>query len=517
MSETNARPSIAGSNIQPLSVLLDDLPYDEGETIVVTPARRLTIGELRRAVHARADLLRAADVRPGTPVGTIVDSGLTSMISMFAIWTVGAVHVPINSRLTPAEVTEFLVETPVGLVVCSPETAQRYDIPAGLAVIDPAGGGRILRPAAPIERPYDPDVAIVLRTSGTTGRPKAVLLRHTGTLAALDASLRKIRRHNNIRIDPSRPLRMNIVPASLALWAGIYNTVFSLRAGFGVVLLDKFTVPDFVAAVREFRIKSTVLAPAMVTMLTDDDRLHDLAPLDLVRSITAPLSPQVARSFYDKFGVFVLNSYGQTELGGEVAGWTNADVREFGVAKLGAVGRPYDDVDLRVVGPDGTVLGAGEYGEIQVDSPYRMHGYASSDSGAPDDDQRFADGYLRTGDIGCVDADGFVWIQGRVSDMINRGGLKVFPDEVEEVLRRHPLVHDACVCAVPDHRLGEVPHAWVIADGELDLEVLGTWCREHLVPYKIPAGFSRAVEFPRNEIGKVLRRDLARTIAAPIE
>ena len=139
-----------------------------------------------------------------------------------------------------------------------------------------------------------------------------------------------------------------------------------------------------------------------------------------------------------------------------------------------------------------------------------MGGYAGTGAaGQESADERFVDGYLHTGDLGWVDADGFLWIEGRVSDMINRGGLKVFPDEVEEVLRRHPAVRDAGVAPLPDPRLGEVPHAWVVSGQEIDPAELSAWCREYLAPYKVPAGFTRIDALPRSAVGKLLRRELA--------
>jgi acyl-CoA synthetase (AMP-forming)/AMP-acid ligase II len=338
-----------------------------------------------------------------------------------------------------------------------------------------------------------------------------VPLRHSGTLDAVDASIAKLRGRARGDQAPSNPAprRMNLIPVPLALWGAIWNTLFSLRAGFGVVLLDTFTTAKFAAVVREHDITSTVLPPAMLTMLADDPLITGLPPLRMVRSITAPLSPAVARKFHERFGIVVLNSYGQTELGGEVVGWTAVDTREFGDRKLGAVGRPYADVDLRIRGDDGCYAPDGERGEILVRSPFRMD--ESSQDGS-----RLAGGFLRTGDLGYLDADGFLWVEGRVSDMINRGGLKVFPDEVEEVLRGHPAVRDAGVAALPDRRLGEVPHAWLVCDGPLDPASLRSWCREHLAPYKVPAGFTQVDALPRNDMGKLLRRELtARASAEP--
>jgi acyl-coenzyme A synthetase/AMP-(fatty) acid ligase len=294
----------------------------------------------------------------------------------------------------------------------------------------------------------------------------------------------------------------NLVPTSLALWAGIWNTLFALRLGAPVVLMDRFDPLDYATLVKRFRIKSTVLAPAMMTMLATDPRIVDLDPLRLVRSVTAPLLPDQARRFHERFGVDVLNSYGQTELGGEVVGWTTADIREFGAAKLGAVGRPHPGVSIRVLDQDHRELPANELGEIYVRSPF-------ANPELPLD--RVLDGYLRTGDLGRLDDDGFLWIEGRVSDMINRGGLKILPQEVEATLRTHPEVVDACVAGVPDERLGEVPVAWVrpTPGTTPDEDALRSYLRDRLPPYQVPVAV-RVLDgdFPRTEIGKVLRREL---------
>jgi acyl-CoA synthetase (AMP-forming)/AMP-acid ligase II len=249
-------------------------------------------------------------------------------------------------------------------------------------------------------------------------------------------------------------------------------------------------------------------------MLSDDPGVTDLGPLRYVRSITAPLSPVQARRFTDKFGVFVLNGYGQAEVG-EVIGWTAADAKEH-PEKVGAVGRPHPGVEARVVGttPDGAVhpLPLGEIGELEVKPPSMAAGYAS---GADLADRVTPDGFVRTGDMARIDEDGFVWIEGRLGDLINRGGNKVFPDQVEEVLRLSPAVADAAVVGVPDDRLGEVPVAFVVAAGsgdpgaDLSDRSLSELCRSHLVPYKVPVAFVVVDHLPRNDAGKLLRRELA--------
>jgi acyl-CoA synthetase (AMP-forming)/AMP-acid ligase II len=234
-----------------------------------------------------------------------------------------------------------------------------------------------------------------------------------------------------------------------------------------------------------------------MTMLVDDESITSLAPLKYVRSITAPLSPLQARRFRDRFGVFVLNGWGQTEIGGEIVGWSAQDAKEFGDTHLGAVGRAHENVQLRI-SPD--------LGEILVRTPMIEERAATGD----DMDGRLVDGWFHTGDLGRVDDEGFLWIEGRVSDMINRGGLKVFPEEVAEVIRLSPDVAECAVAGIPDDRLGEVPWAFVVPrDGaSVDAGALETLCREHLAPYKVPARFEALDALPRNEVGKVLLREL---------
>ncbi|MFC0527284.1 class I adenylate-forming enzyme family protein [Phytohabitans kaempferiae] len=510
-------PTVAPGNAS-LPHLLDGHPATPDTTIVHMESGSLTLAELRDAVARVAAAITSAGIRPGHAVGGLVGSGPAGVVVMFAVWTAGAVYIPINRRAAPREVAGLISETAADMLLGTPEDLDRQHVDVGMVELDESTwDARVRRPRSGGGNTYAPDVAMVLRTSGTTGKPKAVLLRHQSTIDALDSSLRKLarRRGPRPRRDPGAT-RVNLIPLSLALWSGIFNTLFALRAGFGVVLLERFSPNSFASAVRAHGIKSTVLPPAMISALCDSD-VESLAPLEIVRSITAPLSPATARRFRDRFGVLVLNSYGQTELGGEVVGWTIEDIRRFGDAKLGAAGRPYDDVDVRILDDDRGELGIDQSGHIHIRSPFRMRGYATGGSQDPPPGDRFVDGFLSTGDIGRLDTDGFLWIEGRVSDMINRGGLKVFPDEVEEVLRRHPAVREAAVAGVPDSRLGEVPYAWIVAvDGEsVDGAALAAWCRQHLAPYKIPVEFLAADELPRSDLGKLLRRELRAGVERP--
>jgi acyl-CoA synthetase (AMP-forming)/AMP-acid ligase II/alkylation response protein AidB-like acyl-CoA dehydrogenase len=464
-----------------LADLLVNHPFADDEPLLHTIDGCMTAGEARRSAAGVADQLRAAGVESGQPVTVQLPNGPEAVTTMFGIWLAGAVFVPINARAPDAEVNRAVrTVDAVALITASG--------------VDMLGG----------HGQCDPDAAFVQWTSGTTGDAKAILHTHSAYLELLDRVLGELRAGAQRRDAPPMP---NLIPVSLALNAGIYNVLFGLRAGAPIVIMERFEMLTFAQLVRHFGIRSTVLPPAAIKMLTDDKALDDLAPLRYVRSITAPLPPVEARRFADRFGVVVLNGYGQAEMG-EVIGWTAADARTH-PEKIGAVGRPHPGVEIRIVGDDGSSVPEGEIGELTVRPPRMAAGYVG---GETFDERLDADGYLRTGDLARIDAEGFVWIESRVGDVINRGGNKVLPSHVEEVLRSATGVRDAAVVGVPDERLGEVPVAFFV--GEADPAELASRCREQLVPYKVPVSFHRVDALPRNEVGKVLRRQLAATLDA---
>ena len=512
---------------------------DGAEVLVHFAGRSWTRDDIRDRADALAGALGGVGVDAGAAVGVMLPNGPDPVSALFGVWRAGGVYVPLNPRLAGDEVDHIMASVDPAAIVTTAELADRFrdrfdGRPIIVATTDTWTADAATSPATdPAEhRRHDPDVALIQFTSGTTGRPKPVLLLHSGVLTLLDGVLAKLRgpkpgaAPSGEAPTGDRPPPMpNLIPVSLSLWAGLYNVLFAMRVGAPVVLMDGFDPAEFAALVAEFGLRSTVLPPAAMTMLADDPSITDLTPLRFVRSITAPLSPLQAHRFHDKFAISVLNSYGQTEIGGEIVGWNAADSRAHGLTKLGSVGRPHDGVSLRVVDDDGNDLPADQPGELWVLTPALSAGYAD---GSDLSDRLSADGWFRTGDVVRIDAEGFVWIEGRVSSMINRGGLKVYPGEVEEVVRLHPEVVDVAVVGAPDDRLGEVPWAFVVRrdarpDGGPDLAPdigpalraeLEATCREHLAPYKVPAGFQAIAELPRNEVGKVLVRPLVELIGS---
>lgn len=455
-----------------LATLVTEHPFDNDRNLLFGTARTRTAGETRAEAHELADRLRAAGVRPGNPV-CVLAQGADAIVAMTGVWLAEAVFVPLNTRLPAAAIDEVVTATRPAAIVDGD----------GVRAVD---GEPALHPEGS---------AFVLWTSGTTGRPKAVLHTHDAYLELLDRVLGPLAGNRRADHEPMP----NLIPVSMALNAGIYNALFGLRAGAALVVMDRFEPHEFATAVRTHAIRSTVLPPAAMVMLCDSD-VDDLAPLRYVRSITAPLSPFQARRFTDRFGVAVLNGYGQAEIG-EVIGWTAAMSRER-PDKVGSIGLPHPGVEIRLDTPD-----ANGVGELLVRPPQRAAGYAD---GHDFGDRVTDDGFVRTGDLARIDDDGWVWIEGRTGDLINRGGNKIFPDEVEEVLAAVPGVREAGVVGVPDDRLGQVPVAFVVTDDGVTVDdaTLEAACRAALVAYKVPVRFERIDTLPRSDIGKLLRARL---------
>ncbi|HUF85551.1 MAG TPA: AMP-binding protein, partial [Acidimicrobiia bacterium] len=283
-----------GESLAPLldaPALPEELVFFEGRW---TTRETLRVGALRLTRR-----LRDAGVKAGAPVASLVPTSPSAIAAMFGVWGAGGALVPLNPRLTAAERAKVMDE--VG--------------PA--AVVDHRADDLLVVDIPEHRRTVDPDVALVLYTSGTTGAPKPVMLRHRSILAGIDAVLDTLgSRERRAPASPTKERRPNLVPFSLNLWSGLYNVCFSLRVGAPIVLMRRFDPLQFADLVQRFEIKSSVLAPGMLAMLLDDPAVTDLAPLRFVRNATAPLSPERARAFRERFGVVVLNGYGQSELGG---------------------------------------------------------------------------------------------------------------------------------------------------------------------------------------------------------
>jgi long-chain acyl-CoA synthetase len=345
---------------------------------------------------------------------------------------------------------------------------------------------------------YPAGTAFVLQTSGTTGPPKRVPLSYANIEANINAmQVRVGHGHEPARLRHS----VAILNTQLSHVGGMMSFCLSCVEGRRLALLDKFEPRPWAEFVRDYAVRSAGVPPAALAMLLDSDIPREwLSSLIMIRSGTAPLDPRLAVQFEERFGIPVVQAYGATETQG-ISSWTLGDLKQWGAAKRGSVGLPHRGVELRVTDPDtGSDVAPGERGRLWVRSAQSAI--------------RTADGWVPTNDIASIDSDGFLWIHGRIDDIINRGGLKVDGVAVANVLETHPWVEAATVVGVADRRLGEVPCAAVVlavgapgAPGDADEadRVLRSYLRERLAPYMVPVAFAFVEALPRNATLKVDR------------
>ncbi len=332
--------------------------------------------------------------------------------------------------------------------------------------------------------PGRPGVAVWMLTSGTTGPPKRVDLTY-------DMLAHSVMGGRGSEQSPPTELRRGvaIVNSPLVHVGGVFRVLLCLAEARPFVLLERFDLDKWAAAVREHRPRAVSLVPAALRMVLHSDlRREDLAGVRAVTSGTAPLSADDADAFTEKFGIPVLTSYAATEFGGAVAAWTLADHREYWQSKRGSVGRANPGAQLRIVGEDGHPFGSDASGLLEV-KPAQL---------GPDAD------WIRTTDMARIDADGFLWILGRADQAIIRGGFKVMPDDVRTALEGHPAVQGAAVVGMADDRLGETPVAMVeLREGATaEPDDIADYLRDRLARYEIPTDIAIVDTIPRTPSGK---------------
>jgi long-chain acyl-CoA synthetase len=356
-----------------------------------------------------------------------------------------------------------------------------------------------------------PDVAgdepaLVLLTSGSTGAPKGVVLTHDNAWSNLRATVSAFRSNTDPSPLPTVAKPPNLIANPLSHTAGVVRLLFALYVGRDVVLLRKFGGALAKRLVDQFGIDNLTLNPAMLRMLLDEVPIgQKLGAVRYVSSGTAPLTPALREEFESRFGVPVLQAYGQTEAFGGIAIESVRDVLA-GRRRAGSVGRALPGVEIRIVDEHGVERPGGCDGEIWVRSRSATVGYLNSDETTP----LGSDGWLRTGDRGYLDGDGYLYITGRVKNIIICGGFNIAPEEVEAVLEDDPRVVEAVVISRPDERLGEVPVA--VVESTAAPEALLEQARSRLVSYKRPRALFTVSSLPRVPNGKIDRAAVARLV-----
>jgi len=494
-----------------------------GQTVFgIQHARSLTYAEANAAANELAHTLLHLGLKAGDRFGYLSKNALDMAVMFFAASKMGAVPVPLNFRLAAQEWQFILEDSGATVVLAQSQYADALEAVRGslprvrhwIATDGQGAAGWQSVAALTVGRPRDnPTCALTngaalyqMYTSGTTGRPKGAVLTHASVITNGYQSL--------AALGPlARPGERILVVMPMFHAGGASFVVGGGVAGATMVIEDDFDPKRFVDTLERERITAVNVVPAMLqaclTVIPDlaERRFDDLRTIVYGAS---PISETTLRRAIACFKCDFFQGYGQTEASA-VLTFLNADDHRRALAGrpdlLLSAGKPVAGTEIRIMDPDGRFLPTGELGEIVARGPQIMQGYWNMPEATA---ATLADGWLRTGDAGIIDGEGFLFIQDRVKDMIVSGGENIYPREIENVLFRHASVADAAVIGVPDDKYGETPLALIVAKPEAsrDADALMLFCRRNLGSYKVPRQFVFVSELPRNPSGKVLKREL---------
>ncbi len=461
----------------------------------------LSYAALLATVEASAAAFAAAGIGPGDVVPVIARNQAGWVTAVLGLIRAGALPAAVNWRLAAPEVTALLELMKPAAVVTDDDCAAlafAAAAPLGARVLADLGGTAAAAPPPPrpVGRLRGSEPAIMVHTSGTTGRPKLVPLTHDQLITAVTFM--------SLEVPEAVPGARHLSALPLFHVAGLANLAYVLFTGGHLHLLGGFEPARFVDELAGRRIQLTQLVPTLIQAVTSEVAARaerpDLSSLIEIVYGASPIRPDALERAVTVLGCRFRQNYASSETGPlPVSSLSPAD-HDPARGRLATAGRPSLGWEVRL----------GELGEIQVRGAAPLPGYwndaeATAATLTPD-------GFYRTGDVGTIDADGFITIVERLKDMVITGGENVYPAEVEAVLAGHPAVLDVAVIGIPDDRWGETLHAVVVAgpglDPGLDTGELLSWARMRLAGFKCPTGVTVVPELPRNATGKVRRAAL---------
>ncbi|MBI4345989.1 MAG: AMP-binding protein [Elusimicrobia bacterium] len=531
-TETESRPARKdpGGAEQTLNGMLDEtarrLPTKIGWA---TETESHTYADFRARVLKAAAALRARGVKKGDCVSIVLRNGPDFVLAYFALSRLGAIAVPINFLVTKPEELRFMLNDcgAVGIVTqreflkgllaakaelpglkwvwATDERRTESGVESWGDFVDGGDGGS-LPERAPVEAS---DVAAILYTSGTTGSPKGVMLTHSNLVSNVDASIKAL------GCDETE-VSLCILPMFHTFaWTG--NVLAPLRLGAKTVIAPSIAPPEpWLKLMARHKVTMFSAVPPLYSVLATKLRATDLKSklkalvlrhyffrkVRLCISGAAPLPPDTADAFEKAMGQPIIEGYGLTETS------PVATVQPPDAPRRGSVGKPIEHVRVKIVDDDERELGVGAEGEICIHGPNVMLGYHQRPEATREAFTK--DGWFKTGDVGAVDADGYVYIRDRKKDMIIVKGLKVFSAQVEATLLQHPDIAEAAIVGVPEKTGDELIKAFIVLreGAASDKAALLQFCREKLDPYKRPRDLEIVPALPKNALQKVLKRVL---------
>ncbi|MGH3906875.1 MAG: acyl-CoA synthetase [Pseudonocardiaceae bacterium] len=473
--------------------------------------RRLPYAELNQRVDALAAGLAGRGLAAGDRVVLWLRNCPEFIESFFACWKLGLVAVPVNARLRAADVAFHAADCGASALILGPEFAtgaEQVDVAHRIGTGDCGDVSyddlvAAYRDVPDQTRPVDDNApAWLFYTSGTTGRPKGAVLTH-GNLIFVTVSW-------CADLHCLQPEDVVLHCAPLSHGAG-FHALAAVARGAENVVHARFDPSAVLEAISRQHVSAAWLVPTQIRLLLDCKDLErtDLSTLTRVVYGGSPMFLGDLTEAVERIGPVFCQLYGQGESPMTITYLRREEHRvdRPDVAVLTSAGIARTGMEVRIADPDDRVVPVGEAGEIQVRGPAVMKGYW----GRPDADaEALRGGWLHTGDVGRADDRGFIYVLDRLKDLIITGGTNVYAREVEDVLLRHPRVHEAAVFGSRDRLWGEAVTAVVVGDAVRE-DDLRAFCREHLADYMRPKRIHLADKLPRNSYGKVLKRELRET------
>jgi acyl-CoA synthetase (AMP-forming)/AMP-acid ligase II len=495
------------------TTLLDLLAASpSAKTAVVLPDAdvRITYAQLRDQIEGVAATLAAAGIRRGDRVGMALPNGLPTVVCFLAASMVGTAA-PLNPAYKEEEFRFYLDDTNARVLLLPPDGAEEARRAAGdripvLSVSMNATGRVEVTGAATtggaVTAPSIDDVALILHTSGSTGRPKRVPLSH----ANLTISAQNVARHYAL---DGNDVALCAMPL-FHVHGLVASTLATLSTGGTLVVPSKFNPLSFWRVAKDNAVTWYSAVPTLHQLLLARAERGAAKPagadrLRFIRSCSASLAPQLMHDLESAFGAPVLEAYGMTEAAHQMA----SNPLPPAARKPGSVGRGAD-VRISIMDDKGQHLKTGERGEVVIKGPNVIKGYENNPEANA---VSFVDGWFRTGDQGVLDDEGYLTLVGRIKELINRGGEKVSPREIDEVLLTHPAVGEAVCFGIAHPTWGEeVAAAVVLREPATEAELLA-YCRERLADFKRPKQIFITTTIPRTATGKIQRRIVAQAYA----
>jgi acyl-CoA synthetase (AMP-forming)/AMP-acid ligase II len=494
--------------------------YYPDKIFLVDENRRCTFREFNSRTNAMARGFLNAGIKPGDRVAVLNHNSVELFEVYFGAMKAAAIPVPINVRLAPPEVAEILQDAAPSLLLAHKNYLPKIP-PKGpgqtWSQVYAIGGSETLPDYETLIGNYstsrvepvadDDDPAILIYTSGTTGKPKGVMLTHRNLLADVWSSCVTRR---------LAPDDVALVTAPLYQAGAFGSMIANVFRGNTIVILDGFDPPKVLATIEREKVSTALFVPAMIIKLLEfEDRgRYDLSSMRTVVYGAAPMPVGALKQAMERFRWDFIGACGATETGpGYIAFLDRENHYLDGSAqmekRLQSIGKEGINAEVRIFDDEDRELPPGEVGEIVLRGQNIMKGYW----GKPRETaEALRSGWYHTGDLGYMDADGYIYIVDRKKDLIISGGFNVYPKEIENVLDTHPAVLESAVVGIPHPRWGETPLAFVVLKKGAPAPELGAlmgFLRERLADYKLPrGGIQFTQELPRNASGKVLKREL---------